>query len=184
MNKIRYSLPPIFEGIVNDVRFTDNTYISDNGGTIHILNPLEYNTLYYNICKEEYWKLTDDNFSYSRILNGTGVFQVEGDVSHLLLEKTQAIPEQITVNPSFPNPFNNETRLTFSIPHDTFVLINIYNVKGELIKTLVNEQKLQGLHSVKWIGIDNQSRQVSSGTYFLSVNAEEYSNISKIILLK
>ena len=184
MNKIRYSLPPIFEGIENDVRFTDNTYISDNGGTIDILNPLEYNMFYYNIYKDEYWKVTDANFNYSRILNGSGVFQVEGDISHLLLEKTQAIPEQITVSPSFPNPFNNETRLTFSIPHDTFVLINIYNVKGELINTLVNEQKLQGLHSVNWIGIDNQSREVSSGTYFLSVTAGDYSNISKIILLK
>jgi hypothetical protein len=48
----------------------------------------------------------------------------------------------------------------------------------------VNEQKLQGLHSVNWIGIDNQSREVSSGTYFLSVTAGDYSNISKIILLK
>ena len=112
------------------------------------------------------------------------MFQIDGDISHLLLEKTLAIPEQITVTPSFPNPFNNETRLTYSLPQDTYVLINIYNVKGELINTLVNEQKLKGLHSVKWKGIDNQLRQVSSGTYILSISSGDYNNISKIILLK
>ena len=181
INTNSFSLPPMFEGILNDVRFTENTYVSDNGGTIHILSSLDYNTFYYDISKDEYWKLTNESFSYSRILHGSGVLQIEGDISYLFLEKTQAVPEQITLSPSFPNPFNNETRLTYSLPQDTYVLINIYNVKGELIKTLVNEQKLKGLHHVKWMGIDNQSRQVSSGTYFLSVSVGEYSNISKII---
>ena len=182
--KTWYSLPPIFEGILNDVRFSDNTYVSENGGTIHIINPLEYSTFTYNISKDEYWKLTGENFVNSKLLNGSGTFQLAGNISNLFLEKTQFLPDQITVRPSFPNPFNNETRITFSIPHDMFVSINIFNLKGELINTLMNKQKTQGSHSIIWTGIDNQSRQVSSGTYFLTVYAGEYRNISKIILLK
>jgi len=145
---------------------------------------LEYSTFTYNISKDEYWKLTDENFVNSKLLNGSGTFQLAGDISNLFLEKTQFLPDQITVRPSFPNPFNNETRITFSLPHDTFVSINIFNLKGELINTLMNKQKTQGSHSIIWTGIDNQSRQVSSGTYFLTVYAGEYRNISKIILLK
>ena len=183
-NEIYYSLPPKFDGLSNDVRFKENTYISCSGGNIHVLSALQYNTFYYNISTDENWKITNKNDNYSRILNGSGVFQIEGDISHLFLEKIQLIPENITISPSFPNPFNNETRLTYSLPQDTYILMEIFNLRGELIKSLVNEHKNKGIHSVKWKGIDNHLRQVSSGTYFLSVSAGDYNNISKIILLK
>jgi len=184
LNQIWYSLPPKFEGLLNDVRFTENTYISDSGGDIHVLSSFDFNTFYYNISTDEYWKLTNKDFNYSKILNGSGAFQIEGDISHLFLEKIQAIPENITISPNFPNPFNNETRLTYSLPQDTHILINIFNLRGELIKSLVNEHKNKGIYSVKWNGIDNQLKQVSSGTYFLSVSAGDYNKISKIILIK
>jgi hypothetical protein len=184
LNQIWYSLPPKFEGLLNDVRFTENTYISDSGGDIHVLSSFDFNTFYYNISTNEYWKLTNKDFNYSKILNGSGAFQIEGDISHLFLEKIQAIPENITISPNFPNPFNNETRLTYSLPQDTHILINIFNLRGELIKSLVNEHKNKGIYSVKWNGIDNQLKQVSSGTYFLSVSAGDYNKISKIILIK
>ena len=182
--KLWYSLPPKFEGILNDVRFADNIYVSENGGSIHIVNPFEYSTFTYNISKDEYWELTSENSVNSKILYGSGRFQIAGDISNIFLERTQNIPEQITVNPSFPNPFNNETRITFSLPHDTFVSIKIFNLKGELINTLMNEQKILGSYSAIWKGIDNQSRKVSSGTYFLTVSAREYRNISKILFIK
>ncbi len=182
--KLWYSMPPKFSGVIQDVRFENESYISENGGTIHILNHVEYSTITYNISNDDYWKLTDDNSGNSRILYGSGTFKTDRNVSRLLLEKTQKLPEQVTVSSSFPNPFNNETRISFTLPHDTFVSIKIYNVKGELVKTLMNELKLPGSYSANWTGVDDQFRQVSSGTYILDVTAGEYRNISKIVLLK
>ena len=179
-----YSLPPLFSGIVKDVRFENESYFSEIGGKIFILNNSETQNISYNISTNENWRYSRPDHIESRILSGSGNFQVSGDISQIYLEKLQSIPEKFSVYPNFPNPFNNETSISFSIPNESFVSIKIYNIKGELIKTLMNEQKFPGLYSSKWKGMDNQSKQVSSGTYILDVSAGEYRNISKIVLLK
>ncbi len=85
---------------------------------------------------------------------------------------------------NYPNPFNPETKIKYSIKKDSNVLIEIYNIKGQLVKTLVNELKPIGKYSVIWDGRDSNDNQVSSGIYFYKLKAGKYTSAKKMILMK
>jgi hypothetical protein len=87
---------------------------------------------------------------------------------------------------NYPNPFNPSTTISFSVetPLMTSVLINIYNIRGQRIRTLMNEYKSQGEHSVVWNGRDDNGVQVSSGTYFYKMTAGEYQVVRRMMLMK
>ncbi len=95
------------------------------------------------------------------------------------------IPAVITaLNGNYPNPFNPETTISFSVKETSPVAIEIYNVKGQLVKTLVNEVKASGNHTVVWNGKDNNGRNVTSGVYFYKMNTGKFSSTKKMILMK
>ena len=96
----------------------------------------------------------------------------------------QIIPAQAMLKQNYPNPFNPETTIHFSIPVDTNVELEIYNAKGQLVKTLINEKMLRGNHSVVWDGKDENYSTVSSGMYFYKLKAAKYNGTKKMILMK
>ena len=83
-----------------------------------------------------------------------------------------------------PNPFNPETMIEYCIKEDSKVLIEIYNIKGQKVKTLVNEFKEAGYHSVIWNGKDSNCKPVASGIYFYRMKTDNYQKIRKMILIK
>ena len=85
---------------------------------------------------------------------------------------------------NYPNPFNPETTISFNIAVDSIVSIDIYNIRGHLVKTLLNNHLQQGNHTVIWNGIDNHGQQVSSGVYFYQMRTADYSEIKRMVLLK
>lgn len=85
---------------------------------------------------------------------------------------------------NFPNPFTRETNIGFSLSKASPLVIEIYNVKGQKVKTLINEQKAAGVHQVKWDGTDDFNHSVSSGVYYYKMKADGYSAISKMLLMK
>ncbi len=85
---------------------------------------------------------------------------------------------------NYPNPFNPETNIRFSLKEATPVAIEIYNVKGQLVKTLFNGVKDSGNHALVWNGTDNHGRAVSSGVYYYKMNAGKYSSTKKMIMMK
>ena len=89
-----------------------------------------------------------------------------------------------SLNTNYPNPFNPSTTISYSVKEALPVTIEIYNVKGQLVKTLINEQKAAGTHTVVWNGTDNSNRPVSSGVYYYKMNAGKYSSTKKMIMMK
>jgi len=85
---------------------------------------------------------------------------------------------------NYPNPFNPETTIRFSTKEAGPVALEIYNVKGQLIKQLVNEDKAAGNHTVVWNGTDLNNQPVSTGVYFYKMNAGSYSSTQKMIMMK
>ncbi|MCF7857706.1 MAG: T9SS type A sorting domain-containing protein [Candidatus Cloacimonetes bacterium] len=86
---------------------------------------------------------------------------------------------------NFPNPFNPVTSINFSVGEtDSKVVIQIYNSKGQKIKTLVNESLPIGEHFVTWEGLDNNDRPVSSGVYLYKMNCGNFEATKKMILMK
>ncbi|KAA3604312.1 MAG: T9SS C-terminal target domain-containing protein [Calditrichaeota bacterium] len=85
---------------------------------------------------------------------------------------------------NFPNPFNPSTQINFQIAKTQDVRLQVYNLKGELVKELMNEKMNKGSHSAKWDGTDSFGNQVSSGTYFYKFSAGIFSQTNKMVLLK
>ncbi len=85
---------------------------------------------------------------------------------------------------NYPNPFNPTTSISYSLKEEARVSLKIYNVKGELIKTIVDGKQNRGLHNVSWDGKDNQNKAVSSGIYFYQINTPNFKQQKKMLLLK
>ena len=85
---------------------------------------------------------------------------------------------------NYPNPFNPETEIKFSLSNASKVSIDIYNIKGQKVKSLVNDKYDAGDHSAVWKGTDDNNRKVGSGIYFYKMKSGRYTATKKMILLK
>ena len=85
---------------------------------------------------------------------------------------------------NYPNPFNPETTIKFSTAKDSKVSLKIYNIKGQLVKTLINENMNAGKHQIIWKGKNNNNKSVSSGVYLYRLKSNKYVSVKKAILLK
>lgn len=85
---------------------------------------------------------------------------------------------------NYPNPFNPETTIMFDMPQSGPAQLEVYNVKGQLIKTLANANHDFGRHSYVWNGTDNSGNSVSSGIYFYRLTTNGHSENRKMMLLK
>jgi len=85
---------------------------------------------------------------------------------------------------NYPNPFNPTTNIAFSMKETAPVRIEIYNMKGQLVRTLVDEIRPAGNHTVVWNGVDNNNRSISSGVYFYKMTTGKFTSTKKMILLK
>jgi len=109
-----------------------------------------------------------------------------GEVDHTL--ELQSLPETFALAHNYPNPFNPSTKIEFDIPEKevggAVVQLRIYNLLGELVRTLVNEHKLPGRYTVEWDGKDNSGVFVGSGMYIYILSADDFSATRKMLLLK
>jgi hypothetical protein len=93
-------------------------------------------------------------------------------------------PEVAFTARNYPNPFNPSTKIEFTLPRAGQVELKIYNVRGELVKTLLNENMDATTHSVIWDGRNSTGQSVSSGVYFYSLKAGSYEKMEKMTLVK
>ena len=85
---------------------------------------------------------------------------------------------------NFPNPFNPTTNIAYSLKETAKVKIEIYNLKGQLVKTLVNDTQPQGEHRVTWNGKDQRGNSVSSGIYLYKMQVGDYTSVKKMMMMK
>ncbi len=90
-----------------------------------------------------------------------------------------------TLYQNYPNPFNPQTTISYQLPVNANVTINIYNMLGQEVRTLINENKSAGYHSVVWNGKDNSGQWVTSGIYFYQLKTgSDLSETKRMMLLK
>jgi hypothetical protein len=95
-----------------------------------------------------------------------------------------ALPTSFELSQNYPNPFNPSTTIEFATPTATHVKLNVFNILGQSVKTLVDETLPVGRHSVIWDGTNNQGRQVASGIYFYRMDTKDFRETKKLLLLK
>lgn len=91
---------------------------------------------------------------------------------------------EVAIVSNYPNPFRAETKISYQVKEFNRVMIKIYNTKGQLINTLLNETKTSGFHDIIWQGDDSQGREVPAGVYFYQVNIGQTKFIKKAVVLK
>ncbi len=94
------------------------------------------------------------------------------------------IPNEFKLHSAYPNPFNPSTTIQFDIPEDSFVSLNVFDMMGRKIKTLLNDKISAGRRSITWDGTNNLNQVVSAGTYFYMISTSNYKSTKKLILLK
>ena len=94
------------------------------------------------------------------------------------------MPNQYLLYQNYPNPFNPITTLRYNVPEKILVRISIFDISGNLIKMLVNEVKNAGFYSARWGAINDNGQPVSAGVYFYKIQAGNFVDTKKMILLK
>ncbi len=104
-------------------------------------------------------------------------------VTGMSLEEGTAI-EHARLLPAFPNPVRDEAAISFLLPKEMNARIEIYNVRGQRVKTLVNDHLDAGTHRAFWNGTDGSGKNVSSGVYFYKLRAGEFNSVRKMMLIR
>ena len=97
---------------------------------------------------------------------------------------TKSIPDQYILYQNYPNPFNNITTINYQLKETGHVTIIVYNVMGQTVMTLVDENKPPGYYSIQWDGKNNKGLSVTSGLYFYKMKTGEFAQRKKLVFLK
>ncbi len=99
-------------------------------------------------------------------------------------EAIATLPETFSLDQNYPNPFNPTTTIRFALPEASDVLLEIYNVTGQKVRTLLNSNMTAGVHTLQWDATNERGAKVSSGIYIYRINAGTHQAMKKMILLK
>lgn len=152
----------------------------------------QVNDIYEYKTKVNNLPIGNYNFCYKYVYNSTtylggavgdpGWFHV-GTLkvvsSSTSVENMEIIPISFSLSQIYPNPFNPTTTIYYSIPKTSFVSIKVFDVLGNEIKTLVKEEKIAGNHSIEF-----NANKLTSGIYLYRMQADNFSETKKLILLK
>ena len=94
------------------------------------------------------------------------------------------LPEKFSVSQNYPNPFNPSTTIEYALPEKARVTIDVYNILGQRVRRLVNEEMPAGVHMTVWNGTNENGRAVSTGLYFYRVTAGDNIDQKKMLLIK
>ena len=112
-------------------------------------------------------------------INGTIDTWASNGVSVVTLSTTPELPSSVTLNGSYPNPFNPATTISFSIPNEMSVDVKIYDISGRVVGELMSGVQSQGLYEITW-----DASNYASGLYFVRLVAGTEMHTQKIMLVK
>ena len=91
--------------------------------------------------------------------------------------------EKFSLSANYPNPFNSQTLFRVTLPRKCHVAIEIYNILGQRIKKLLDDEMPAGKHSIRWDGKNDVEQMVSAGIYFYRIKAGAFIGVRKMISL-
>jgi len=126
-----------------------------------------------------YVKSSDDEYN---VMSDSGQFVLTRSV--LGLHDQFSIPTEFALHQNYPNPFNPVTTLRYDLPENGYVNVTVYDMLGREIRTLVNSTQDAGFKSVIWDATNDYGKPVSAGVYLYKIQAEEFVQTKKMVLLK
>ncbi len=116
--------------------------------------------------------------------------KVEADVlmnestSQTLTAEVAALPTQFALENNYPNPFNPTTTIKYQLPADVRVNVTIYNIQGQVVRTLVSEDQKAGYYTIQWDGRSEAGTSVATGIYIYRINAGSFVTAKKMVMMK
>ena len=96
----------------------------------------------------------------------------------------ESLPADFFLAQNYPNPFNPSTTIEYDLPKASHIQLTIYDMLGRHIKQLVNAQRPAGRYSISWDGTEESGRPVAAGLYFCRMEADGYSDVVKMALVR
>ena len=155
--------------------------IGDSGAILKTSNAGEnwYNQISPTSERLNKVNFVDQNFGFAVGDNGTILRTTDGGVTHVDDDKNNDLPTEFLLYQNYPNPFNPTTTLSFAIGQSSFVSLKIFDVLGNEIATLVNEDKPVGSYEVEF-----DAAKLASGVYFYTLISNKFMATKKLVLLK
>jgi len=137
-------------------------------------------------------------FQYSMVIDSDGIIQwsgrtsqtsainsvIEGLLTPTAIEDKTTSPVKFELKNNYPNPFNPETRIPFSVNKTQNIKLEIYNISGKLIRTIIDAPFAKGNFEASWNGINDQGIRVASGVYFSRLQGESTVKMKQLLLIK
>ena len=100
-------------------------------------------------------------------------------------DESGTIPDEFALHQNYPNPFNPSTQISFDIPQGgEFVMLNVYNILGQNVSTLVNSVMSPGKYTMEWNATDEIGNPVASGIYFYELRSNSFTSRKKMLLIR
>lgn len=169
-----YSLANLFEGNIGPLTFSAQssnssvvTAVVPTNSTTLTLTPVTTGDAFVTVKAAD--AANNDFFAYTFPVN-VGLVGVDGE---------EIIPTEFSLSQNFPNPFNPTTNIKFGLPKESNVVLRIYNILGEEVATLVNKVMPAGFHTVNF-----DASRLTSGLYIYRIEAENFVQVKKMMLMK
>ena len=166
---------------IDDIILDAPFYININDGSLGAGENLDVQVRFVPVATGEYSGIvtiySNDNDEEEVTVQLTGI-AVELSVDG------HQIPDKFTLHQNHPNPFNPVTTLRYDLPEDTMVNITIYDMMGRVVRTMVNTQQNTGFKSVRWNATNDVGSSVSAGLYLYMIQAGDFRQTKKMVLLK
>ena len=117
------------------------------------------------------------------VINSSNNFGLSIDATQLSIDRV-GIPTVFALHQNYPNPFNPTTRIQYDIPNAEYVSINIFNLMGNKVKSLLRSKQNAGYKSIIWDATNDLGQAVSAGMYIYTIQAGEFRQTKKMLLLK
>ncbi len=172
----------------------DNDWVTISVDSVEIVEgqdffvAVKYHDETYSVCFDNSGEpsyrsyYSTDGVNYEDYISDYGDANIRAKIStdaFVGVEPVATIPEQITLFPNYPNPFNPSTTFSFILPEVSNVTLEVFDINGKNIETLVNDRVHSGVHTVQWNG-----SKVASGVYFARFRSKGFVQTQKIMLLK
>jgi hypothetical protein len=191
-----YELPPAPPAGAFDARFEAGMMLAEHASGTAVNLPVVLQSAAYPVTVT--WNVTDGSY---RITDAAGASKEMGSTGSLVLASSaitklvisgsagEALPTEYALLQNYPNPFNPTTSIRFALPTASRVTVEIYNLLGQRVSTLLENALAAGYHSVEWNGTGDASQLVGSGVYFVrfaatGADGATFSDTRKIMLMK
>ena len=171
----------VFDG---DLEFLQSQTINSSFATIQISDVIDQ---MYDLNIDSLtgsWRIEISNVEAGENENLNGPFQITFVNENILNVFDSNLPENFSLKQNYPNPFNPTTSLRYDLPEDALVNITIYDMMGRIVKTLVNGSQTAGFKSIQWNATNDRNEPVSAGLYLYTIQAGEFRQTKKMVLLK